>query len=90
MNGGMSFSGGSRATPYSAMPITIGLYATKQKVFREIHCIECGMPFLNITDKVITLMDFDTPIEDYRPDVVGRVQMRCTRKNCAQRYVVQF
>lgn len=77
-------------TPYHEMPITVALKAVRQKVYREAHCIECGMPFCTITDKVVTIMDFDTPVMDLRPDIIGVVGAYCPRRQCQQRYRFEF
>ncbi len=77
-------------TPYYKMPITIVQKAVQNKVFRQVHCLECGMPFAEITDKVVTVLDFDTPIEMLHPDNMGVVGTYCTRRACQQRYRFEF
>lgn len=77
-------------TPYYDLPITIVQKATHQKVFRQIHCIECGMPFADITDKVVAIFDFATPIIELHPDRIGIVACHCPRKVCQQRYRFEF
>jgi hypothetical protein len=78
------------ATPYYDMPITLVQKATNHKVFRQVHCLECGMPFAEITDKIITILDFDTPIDMLIPNVLGVVACHCPRKACQQRYRFEF
>lgn len=85
----MQFSG-TRATPYPLLPITLALVATKQKVYREVHCVECGLPFMSITDKIATIMDFNTPTDQLQPNVMGIINTSCTRRSCRQVYRLQF
>lgn len=77
-------------TPYNQQPITLVMKAVKQKVFRQAHCFECGRPFLDITDKIVTAFDGDTPIEQLKPDEFGIVEAHCSRHDCKQYYRLEF
>lgn len=73
-------------TPYHMLPITIVLKAIKQKVYRQLHCLECGQPIADITDKVLMTYDGDSAIESYSPDRIGLIEIHCPRHQCKQYY----
>lgn len=77
-------------TPYNEQPITVVLKSMKQKVFRQAHCWECGMPVAEITDKIVTVFDGVTPIEQLRADTFGVVEFHCKRHACKQYYRMEF
>lgn len=77
-------------TPYNQQPITVLIKAVKQKVFRQLHCLECGRPFLDITDKILSVSDSVTPIEQLNPDEVGIIEAHCSRHDCKQYYRMEF
>lgn len=76
-------------TPFHQQPITIVLKATAQKVYRHIHCFECGMPFADITDKVLMAFDGDTPLTSYEPNHLGLIEVHCPRHQCKQYYKME-
>lgn len=73
-------------TPLHRQPITLAFKALQQKVYRHLHCMECGMPFLDITDKVLIASDAETPVEQLRPNELGVVTIHCPRHQCKQYY----
>lgn len=77
-------------TPYNELPITLVMKAVRQKVYRNLHCFECGMPIAQITDKIVVAFDGDTEIARYEPDRIGVVDMRCDRHTCKQHYRLEF
>lgn len=77
-------------TPYNEQPITVVMKATRQKVFREAHCWECGMPIAEITDKIVTVFDGVTPLIQLEPDRMGIVELHCNRHTCKQYYRMEF
>ena len=77
-------------TPYYELPITLVQKATRTKVYRKLHCLECGMPFAEITDKVVAILDFASPLAEMSPDGLGVVACHCPRKICQQRYRFEF
>lgn len=77
-------------TPYHMLPITIVLKAIKQKVYRQLHCLECGQPIADITDKVLMTFDGDTPMETYSPDRIGLIEVHCNRHQCKQYYRMEM
>lgn len=79
-----------RRTPYNEMPQTYVLKAVQQKVFRQLHCIECGWPLADITDKVIVTFDGNTPVEKLIPDRIGLVEIHCKRHQCKQFVRLEF
>lgn len=77
-------------TPYSQLPITLLNKALEQKYYRQLHCIECGWPLAEITDKVIMLSDSGTSFEKLLPDAIGLIELHCKRHNCKQYYRMEF
>lgn len=77
-------------TPYHQQPMSLVFKAIKQKVFRQLHCMECGQPFADITDKVVIAYDGATPMERYEPDKMGTVEVHCPRHQCKQYYRLEF
>lgn len=77
-------------TPYHQLPVTLLNKAMHQKMYREQHCTECGMPIAEITDKIITVFDGNTPIEKLIPDVIGIVEIHCKRHTCKQFFRMEF
>ncbi len=72
-------------TPYNQMPITLAYKSIDRKLYRDQYCIECGHPFISISDKYITITDATTPIEMLRTD--ERVsEARCRYHYCKQYY----
>lgn len=77
-------------TPYHQQPITIVLKAIKQKAYRQLHCLECGQPIADITDKVLMTFDGDTPVQTYEPDRLGLIEIHCPRHQCKQFFRMEF
>lgn len=77
-----------RRTPYTEQPITIVLKAIKQKVLREMHCIECGWPLGAITDKILLTFDGETQTDEFAPDRLGVIAIRC--KRCKQNFKIEI
>lgn len=77
-------------TPYNELPISYVFKATRQKVFRQSHCIECGWPIADITDKVVVICDGNTTIEKLIPDNIGVIQVHCKRHQCKQYIRFEF
>lgn len=73
-------------TPHYQIPIAIVMKATNDKVYRQVHCISCGMPFAEITDQIVSIQDYASPITQMKPDEFGFVAVHCPRKQCQQRY----
>lgn len=72
-------------TPYYQMPITMALKSTDRKVYRDLYCIECGRPFIAISDKFISIIDAAFPVQIARSN--ERVlEARCGSHTCKQRY----
>jgi hypothetical protein len=72
-------------TPHNTMPITLALRSLDRKVWRDQYCIECGHPFIAISDKYIAIIDAAIPINLLR----GRervIEARCKNHYCKQFY----
>jgi len=70
-------------TPYNQLPMTMVLKSVDRKVYRDIHCLECGHPFVAISDKVISIIDATTPIEILRENEQV-IEARCRYTYCKQ------
>jgi hypothetical protein len=77
-------------TPYHKRVITIVLKSVKQKMLRKLHCMECGWPIANISEKVLVVFDGETPIKELHPDEHGIVEIHCPRHQCKQYYRLEF
>lgn len=74
-------------TPFNTLPITLALRSTNRKVWRDQYCVECGHPFIAISDKFLTIIDAAIPIRILRGD--ERVlEARCKNHYCKQYYHV--
>lgn len=72
-------------TPYNQMPITLSLVSIPTKVYRDVYCIECGRPFITLTDKFMTIVDAAIQVNIMR----GKervVEARCSNHYCKQHY----
>lgn len=74
-------------TPYNEVAITMALKAIDRKVWRDCYCIECGRPFIAISDKFITIIDAAFPIQMARGGE-RVIEARCSNHYCKQRYNV--
>lgn len=72
-------------TPYHTVPITMALKAIDRKIYRDIYCIECGRPFLSMSDKYVSIIDAAFPVQMARGGerVIG---VRCSNHICKQYY----
>lgn len=72
-------------TPYHQLHISLVLRALDRKVYRDQFCVECGQPFIAISDKFVTILDSSMPLELMRTgDRV--IEARCKRHTCKQYY----
>lgn len=72
-------------TPYHTMPILLVYRSTDRKLYRDQYCIECGHPFMAISDKFYSIQDGGVAIDHLRyGDKV--VEARCKSHNCKQFY----
>lgn len=74
-------------TPLHVEPITLALKSIDRKVWRDQYCIECGSPFIAISDKFITIIDAAFPIQMMRGGE-RLLEARCKNHNCKQYYRV--
>jgi hypothetical protein len=77
-------------TPYYQMPISISVKSVDHKMLREIHCPECGMPFISISDKIVRVSDSPIAIDRLAPDAPGIIKSICPRARCKQVYQLEF
>lgn len=74
-------------TPYNTMPIALIYASIERKMYRDQHCLECGHPFMAISDKFYSVQDGGIPIDHLRTgDKV--VEARCKSHYCKQFYRV--
>lgn len=88
MNEGLTAS--AMRTPYYQLPISISIKSINHKMLREMHCSECGMPFVSITDKIVRVSDSTIPIERLLPEKPGIIESHCPRARCKQIYQLEF
>lgn len=74
-------------TPYHSMPITLVLKSTDRKVWRDIYCVECGHPFMAISDKYAVIIDAAIPVNLLRGGE-RMIEVRCKNHPCKQYYNV--
>lgn len=75
-------------TPYNQLPIALTLKSIDRKLYRDQFCIECGHPFMAISDKYIAIHDGGVPIDMLRED--DRViEARCKHHYCKQYYRIE-
>ena len=74
-------------TPYHQMPITMALKSIDRKVYRDIYCVECGHPFMAISDKFVTILDTNIKAEKLRSAEMI-IETRCKYHSCKQYYNV--
>ncbi len=74
-------------TPYNQLHISLVYRSIDRKVYRDQFCIECGRPFIAISDKFVSIIDATTPTELLRTG--ERVlEARCKNHYCKQHYKV--
>ena len=74
-------------TPVNQMPIAVSYTSLDRKLYRDNYCIECGHPFIAISDKFVTISDGGIAIEMLREN--ERVlEARCRYHYCKQYYRV--
>lgn len=76
-------------TPYNKLPILLTIKSLNRKLFRDQYCIECGHPFMAVSDKVVAIADTGLPIEMMRGEQ-RIIEARCRHSNCQQHYRVEF
>lgn len=72
-------------TPYHQMHITMALRSINRKIYRDQFCIECGHPFMAISDKFVTIQDARIPVEHLREND-RIIETRCKFHQCKQYY----
>jgi len=75
-------------TPYNQLPIALIYRATDRKLYRDQFCIECGHPFMSISDKFVAIHDGGVPIDLLRADQAV-LEARCKNHYCKQYYRVE-
>lgn len=75
-------------TPYNQLSMSIVLKSIDRKVYRDQYCLECGHPFMAISDKYVRLYDGSTPVELLRTDE-RVIEQRCKYHYCKQYYRIE-
>lgn len=83
----LSVSVTTHRTPYNTLPIALSYVSMNRKLYRDQHCIECGQPFLAVSDKILAIDDGGVPIE-YLRSGERVLEARCKRHSCKQYYRV--
>lgn len=76
-------------TPYHQLPIALVLKAIDRKLYRDQYCLECGHPFMSISDKFVSIHDGGVPIDQLRTESKGVIEARCKYHYCKQYYRVE-
>lgn len=76
-------------TPYNQLPISMVLKSIDRKVYRDQYCVECGHPFMSISDKYVQIYDTAIPIEKLRT-AERVISARCNFHFCKQFYRVEL
>lgn len=71
-------------TPHHQMPIALGYISIDRKLYRDQFCIECGHPFMSISDKYYSIHDGGIPID------MLRASERVLEARCKNHYCKQF
>lgn len=74
-------------TPYNTQAITLAIKSTDRKQWRDQYCIECGHPFISISDKFVSIVDAAIPINLLRSREIV-IEARCSNHYCKQRFNV--
>lgn len=72
---------------YYQIPITISLLSVSFKYKQDLHCLFCGMPFTQVSDRVLSVSDSPLSPEG---EGIGPVETRCPRHTCKQRWALEF
>lgn len=72
-------------TPYNQLPINLGYYSIDRKIYRDQYCIECGHPFMAISDKFVSIIDGNIPVDQLRTKE-RVIEARCRFHPCKQHY----
>lgn len=75
--------------PLYLQPQTIYLVSTTVKQFRDTHCHECGKTFHSISDRISSIVDNITPLDQIEPDRLGPMEARCKSRYCSQRWYIR-
>lgn len=77
-------------SPYYQLPLTLSLKSLSVKYLAELHCLFCGMPFLEVSDQVVMVSDSVSDASSFGESQFGPQSMRCKRHTCKQYYRTEF
>jgi hypothetical protein len=72
-------------TPYNQLPIALTYRSIDRKMYRKQYCLECGFPFIAISDKYVAIQDGGIAVDMLREDN-RLIEVRCHNHNCKQFY----
>lgn len=75
-------------TPYNQMPISLVLKSIDRKLYRDQYCLECGHPFMAISDKYVAMYDGGIPVDKLR-ESQKVIEARCKYHYCKQYFRVE-
>lgn len=84
MTNALSFS----RTPWNQLPIALVYRSLDRKLYRDQYCIECGHPFMSISDKYVSVIDGNLPIDKLRTEQ-RIIEARCRHSRCQQYFRVE-
>lgn len=74
--------------PYNTLPINLIYRSIDRKLYRDQFCIECGHPFMAISDKYVAIIDGNVPVDLLR-EHERVLEARCRFHPCKQHYRVE-
>jgi hypothetical protein len=77
-------------SPYYQVPITLSLKSISQKFLVDLHCLFCGMPFIQVSDQVVMVSDAFSDPASFGAGEFGPATVHCKRHTCKQRFRVEF
>ena len=74
-------------TPYNQLHINLVYRSIDRKLYRDQYCLECGHPFMAISDKYVSIIDATIPTDMLR-ETERVLEARCRYHQCKQYYKV--
>jgi DNA-directed RNA polymerase subunit RPC12/RpoP len=76
--------------PMHLQPQSVYIASETVKKLRYLHCMECGKPFLSISDRIRQVVDNRLPFELFSPEKVGSFEALCHASNCGQTWALML
>lgn len=73
-------------SPYYQLPLTLSLKSLSVKYLATLHCLFCGMPFIEVSDQPVLVSDAVSDVQSFGAGQPGPQTIHCKRHTCKQRY----